>query len=133
MKLFWHVDTLRPVGESSHVNVAKPIGLLMDLLRPSTIKDVASLAGVSTTTVSHVLNEVPGKRINSETRTRVKVAAADLSYRPNRLAQGLRLQRTHTFTGQLGEGRHRTGTAKRSPPRFDGQTGCERGGLATCS
>jgi LacI family transcriptional regulator len=69
----------------------------MDLRRPSTIKDVASLAGVSTTTVSHVLNEVPGKRINSETRDRVKVAAAELSYRPNRLAQGLRLQRTHTF------------------------------------
>jgi LacI family transcriptional regulator len=69
----------------------------MDLRRPSTIRDVATLAGVSTTTVSHVLNDVPGKRINSETRDRVKVAAAELSYRPNRLAQGLRLQRTHTF------------------------------------
>jgi len=69
----------------------------MDLRRPSTIKDVASLAGVSTTTVSHVLNEVPGKRINSDTRDRVKAAAAELSYRPNRLAQGLRLQRSHTF------------------------------------
>jgi len=69
----------------------------MDLRRASTIKDVASLAGVSTTTVSHVLNEVPGKRINSETRGRVKLAADELSYRPNRLAQGLRLQRTHTF------------------------------------
>jgi LacI family transcriptional regulator len=69
----------------------------MDLRRPSTIKDVASLAGVSTTTVSLVLNDVPGKRINSETRARVKVAAEELSYRPNRVAQGLRLQRTHTF------------------------------------
>ena len=69
----------------------------MDLRRTSTIKDVASLAGVSTTTVSHVLNEVPGKRINAETRDRVKVAADQLSYRPNRLAQGLRTQRTHTF------------------------------------
>ena len=69
----------------------------MDLRRTTTIKDVASLAGVSVTTVSHVLNEVPGKRIHPETRERVKVAAAELSYSPNRLAQGLRLQRTHTF------------------------------------
>jgi LacI family transcriptional regulator len=69
----------------------------MDHRRPSTIKDVASLAGVSTTTVSHVLNEVPGKRINGETRDRVKLAADQLSYSPNRVAQGLRLQRTHTF------------------------------------
>ena len=73
------------------------LGAPMDLRRTSTIKDVASLAGVSTTTVSHVLNEVPGKRINGETRDRVKAAADQLSYRPNRLAQGLRLQRTHTF------------------------------------
>ncbi len=69
----------------------------MDLRRPSTIKDVASLAGVSTTTVSDVLNEVPGRRINSGTRDRVKAAADELSYSPNRLARGLRLQRTHTF------------------------------------
>ena len=69
----------------------------MDNRRASTIKDVASLAGVSTTTVSHVLNDVPGKRINPETRDRVKAAADDLSYRPNRLAQDLRLQRTHTL------------------------------------
>src|SRR5580765_6142070 len=69
----------------------------MDLRRTTTIKDVASLAGVSVTTVSHVLNEVPGKRIHPETRERVKIAAAELSYSPNRLAPGLRLQRTHTF------------------------------------
>jgi LacI family transcriptional regulator len=50
----------------------------MDLHRTSTIKDVASLAGVSTTTVSDVLNEVPGRRINSGTRDRVKAAADEL-------------------------------------------------------
>jgi LacI family transcriptional regulator len=58
------------------------------------IRDVADKAGVSVTTVSHVLNEVPGKRISSSTRTRVQRAAADLGYAPSSLARNLRLQRT---------------------------------------
>ena len=59
------------------------------------IKDVAVRAGVSVTTVSHVLNDVPGKRISDETRSRVRQAADDLSYRPNGMARSLRLQRSH--------------------------------------
>ncbi|MFE0455189.1 LacI family DNA-binding transcriptional regulator [Streptomyces sp. NPDC058914] len=35
------------------------------------IKDVAAAAGVSVTTVSHILNEAEGKRINPEPRQRV--------------------------------------------------------------
>lgn len=61
----------------------------------ATIKDVAQRSGVSTTTVSHVLNDVPGKRISEQTRSRVLQAAAELLYRPNKLAQGLRTHRTH--------------------------------------
>lgn len=60
----------------------------------ATIKDVAEQSGVSITTVSHVLNEVHGKRVSQETRERVLKAAEDLLYRPNRLARGLRTQRT---------------------------------------
>ena len=60
----------------------------------ATIKDVAERSGVSITTVSHVLNEVPGKRVSPTTRARVLRVADDLHYRPNRLAQGLRTQRT---------------------------------------
>ena len=59
-----------------------------------TIKDVAEQSGVSITTVSHVLNEVPGKRVSQETRERVLRVADELFYRPNRLARGLRMQRT---------------------------------------
>ncbi|MDX6322679.1 MAG: LacI family transcriptional regulator [Propionibacteriaceae bacterium] len=66
----------------------------MELRGRATIRDVAERSGVSTTTVSHVLNEVPGKRISEQTRVRVTQAAADLHYRPNKLAQGLRTQRT---------------------------------------
>jgi LacI family transcriptional regulator len=60
----------------------------------TTIKDVAERSGVSITTVSHVLNEVPGKRVSAKTRQRVLDAAEELLYRPNRLAKGLRTQRT---------------------------------------
>ncbi len=61
------------------------------------IRDVAAGAGFSVTTVSHVLNDVPGKRIADSTRERIREVADSLGYRPNRLAQGLRSQRTHTI------------------------------------
>jgi LacI family transcriptional regulator len=61
------------------------------------LKDVAAAAGVSITTVSHILNEVEGKRINPETRRRVTETAARLGYAPNDLARGLRLQRSNTI------------------------------------
>ena len=61
------------------------------------IKDVAEHAGVSVTTVSHVLNDVPGKRINGETRARVKASAAALGYVPNRVARSLRTRRSQVL------------------------------------
>lgn len=62
------------------------------------IKDVATAAGVSVTTVSHVLNDVSYARISPETRDKVRAIAEQLGYGPNRLAQALRTQRT----GMLG-------------------------------
>jgi LacI family transcriptional regulator len=62
------------------------------------IKDVAQAAGVSVTTVSHVLNEVAYARVSPETKDKVRSAAEHLGYGPNRLAQALRTQRT----GMLG-------------------------------
>jgi len=53
-------------------------------------KDVANLAGVSRTTVSFVLNGVDNIAIPDETRQRVLKAAADLGFRPNHMARGLR-------------------------------------------
>lgn len=58
------------------------------------MRDVAERSGVSVTTVSHVLNNVVGKRINEQTRTKVLRAADELLYRPNQLARGLRTQRS---------------------------------------
>ena len=59
------------------------------------IKDVALRAGVSVTTVSHVLNDTPGKRISDETRSRVREVAEELNYRANGMARSLRTQRSH--------------------------------------
>ncbi len=65
--------------------------------RPTTLRDLASRTGLSVTTVSQVLTDAPGKRIAEATRERVRAAAVELSYRPNRVAQGLRLNRTQTL------------------------------------
>lgn len=54
------------------------------------IRDVAAQASVSVATVSRVLNGDP--RVAPELRDRVRSAAAQLGYRPNRLARNLRRQ-----------------------------------------
>ena len=58
------------------------------------IRDVAEAAGVSVTTVSHVLNNTPHTRTSEETKERVRAAAKELGYGPNRLARALRTQRS---------------------------------------
>ena len=64
--------------------------------RPS-MQDVADLAGVSTTTVSFVINQVPDSNIPQKTQDRIWAAVETLEYRPNALARGLRSQKTHTI------------------------------------
>src|SRR5262245_66606368 len=55
------------------------------------MRDIADAAGVSQSTVSRVLNDVPTRvPIAAETRERVTLAARKLGYRPNPLARGLR-------------------------------------------
>lgn len=57
-------------------------------------RDVAKLAGVSRTTVSFVLNNVPGMRISEVTRQRVLDAARELDYHPDASARRLVTGRT---------------------------------------
>lgn len=59
------------------------------------IRDVAKAARVSVTTVSHALSETQGYRVNAATREHVRAVAEDLGYAPNRLASGLRNQRSY--------------------------------------
>lgn len=60
-----------------------------------TIKDVAKAADVSTSTVSHVINDT--RPVSSETRQRVLEAINKLGYHPNRIASNLRSQKTDTI------------------------------------
>jgi LacI family transcriptional regulator len=57
------------------------------MTKRSTAKDVAEAAGVSRTTVSFVLNHVPGMRISVETQQRVFEAAQRLNYHPDATAR----------------------------------------------
>jgi LacI family transcriptional regulator len=60
-----------------------------------TIRDVADLAQVSATTVSHVINQT--RHVDPATRQRVTEAIAELGYRPNTLARSLRRRETRTI------------------------------------
>lgn len=66
------------------------------------IRDVAREAGVSVTTVSHILNNKESARASDETRERVRATAARLGYGPNRMARSLRMQRSEMI-GLLSE------------------------------
>ena len=59
------------------------------------MRDVALLAGVSTATVSHVING--SKNISAETTERVLQAISQVNYKPNTLAKSLRMGQSHTI------------------------------------
>ncbi len=61
----------------------------------ATMKDIAKLAGVSTSTVSHVINQ--SRFVSEEISNRVNEAAKALNYRPSVLARSLKLNRTKTI------------------------------------
>ena len=61
----------------------------------STIKDIARMAGVSTATVSYVLNGT--RPVSPERHQRVTAAIRELQYRPNAVAQSLRRKQTRTI------------------------------------
>jgi hypothetical protein len=74
-----------------------------------TILDIANVAGVSSTTVSRVLNE--SKMVSSKTRSRVQAVISDLKYQPNAHAIELvrsrsRRKRQSEIQGEpMGDGR----------------------------
>src|SRR6195256_693394 len=61
----------------------------------ATVHDVARRAGVSTSTVSHVVNRT--RFVSDELRERVEAAMRELDYTPNAAARMLTLKRSHTI------------------------------------
>lgn len=57
-------------------------------MKRPTIKDVAAIAGVSTASVSHVLNGT--KTVSEDIKVRVRAAVRELHYRPSGVATSLR-------------------------------------------
>lgn len=62
-----------------------------------TLADVARRAGLSPAAASMILNGRPDTRLSADAHERVHAAAAELGYRPNVAARGLRTDRTHTI------------------------------------
>lgn len=60
----------------------------------TTIRDVAERAGVSITTVSHVINRT--RKVEPATAAKVEAAIDELGYRPNALARSMRRGTTQT-------------------------------------
>jgi len=63
--------------------------------RPATIRDVAKAAGVSTATVSRVVNRDP--RVASETAERVRRSIEEIGYNMNQIARSLKTRATRTI------------------------------------
>ncbi|MFB4390518.1 MULTISPECIES: LacI family DNA-binding transcriptional regulator [unclassified Pseudomonas] len=61
----------------------------------ATIKDVAALAGISYTTVSHVLNKT--RPVSERVRQKVEAAIAELDYVPSAVARSLKARSTATI------------------------------------
>ncbi|MTH54941.1 LacI family DNA-binding transcriptional regulator [Bacillus mangrovi] len=61
----------------------------------SSMKDVAELAGVSTATVSHVINET--RYVSEKTKLKVMQVMKELDYRPNSIARSLRSSKSKTI------------------------------------
>ncbi|AYA41643.1 ribose operon transcriptional repressor RbsR [Xenorhabdus nematophila] len=61
----------------------------------ATMKDVARLAGVSTSTVSHVINN--NRYVSEKIKKRVNAAIEELNYTPSALARSLKIKQTKTI------------------------------------
>jgi LacI family transcriptional regulator len=68
---------------------------------PATMRQVAALAGVSVSTVSHVLNGT--RAVPEQTRARVAEAVAATGYTPNSVARSLKRAETRTIGIAIGD------------------------------
>ena len=87
------IGGLTPRGELAIITL--PVRIPVSVMNHVTMRDVAREAGVSVNTVSRALSGKPD--VSPDTRARVLKVAERLGYRPNRLARGLRSNKTFTI------------------------------------
>src|SRR5580704_16941748 len=74
-----------------------PSGTVQDTPNPLSLKELAQHLGLSSATVSLVINRSPAaKSIPHRTQERIREAARELNYRPSFMARSLRAQRSFT-------------------------------------
>ncbi len=61
----------------------------------ATMKDIARIAGVSLSTVSHVVNN--SRFVSEEITLKVKKVIEELNYRPSLVARSLKIKETNTI------------------------------------
>jgi DNA-binding LacI/PurR family transcriptional regulator len=103
-----HCDTLAFQKMKSKKPTASKRALEGDSSRPITLKTLAENLGLSRTTISMILNDVPdATRFPEETRRRVVETAKKLGYRPNYFARSLGKKRSYligVIAPDLGDG-----------------------------
>lgn len=96
MQSFFRYDKLTETFKLIPVNdLAYQVKNGVEGMKRVGIKDVAREAGVSTTTVSYVLNHKSSETISAETSQRVMNAVAKLNYVPNLNARSLSSRKTN--------------------------------------
>ena len=65
------------------------------MTKPATIKDIARMLKISTSTVSRALRDATD--VGRETKNAVKALAEELNYQPNKFALSLQQKQTHTI------------------------------------
>lgn len=88
---------MRPLNPYNEVTLLTRVRKIMSPIKRTKSQDVARLAGVSRTTVSFVLNNVPGAAISENTRKRVLKAADALNYHPNAAGRKLASGKSRTL------------------------------------
>ncbi|WP_461056091.1 LacI family DNA-binding transcriptional regulator [Spirosoma arcticum] len=67
------------------------------MAKRTSLKDIAQSVGVSIALVSYVLNNQKENRISKEVAQKIRKAAQELNYQPNRMAQSLKTNKTRTL------------------------------------
>lgn len=67
------------------------------MAKRTSLKDIAQAVGVSIALVSYVLNNQKENRISKEVAQKIRKAAQELNYQPNRIAQSLKTNKTRTI------------------------------------